>query len=351
MQWSDLRGHDLQRTWFSTAVQNRRLATSFLFVGAEGIGKRTFARLLAKSLLCRSTDAAELQHCGNCEDCVQVDASTHPDLLQISKPPEKANLPVELLIGERDKRMREGLCHDISLRPYGGKRKIAILDDADSLNIEGANCLLKTLEEPPPDSLLILIGTSLQRQLSTIRSRCQAILFHPLDREHMVHLMMQHQIADSAEQAAELADRCGGSLAEARLATDPELREFRNNLLHLLSSTPLAFPDLAKQCGSIVDSAGKEARLKRDRMRTLFGFAAGFYRVLTLRLCHDSQFGTDRVLEDASAAASRHWSQGIPGAVACWQRCLAATEQVDRNANQTGLLESWAADLARLSGR
>ena len=71
--------------------------------------------------------------------------------------------------------MREGLCHDISLKPYSGRRKVAVIDDADYLNQEGANALLKTLEEPPPKSLLILIGTSEQRQLPTIRSRCRRL--------------------------------------------------------------------------------------------------------------------------------------------------------------------------------
>ncbi len=73
--------------------------------------------------------------------------------------------------------MREGLCHDIALKPFMGGRKVAIIDDADDLNEEGANCLLKTLEEPPPHSVLILIGTSAERQLPTIRSRARRFVF------------------------------------------------------------------------------------------------------------------------------------------------------------------------------
>jgi len=67
-----------------------------------------------------------------------------------------------LFIGPKEKRHRQGLCHDIGLKPFSGNRKVAIIDDADFLNVEGANCLLKTLEEPPANSLLILIGTSEQ---------------------------------------------------------------------------------------------------------------------------------------------------------------------------------------------
>ncbi len=226
MQWTDLLGHHQQREWFQTAIASGRLATSFLFVGPEGIGKRTFARLLAKSLLCRRTDDKQLQFCGACEDCAQVDASTHPDLIEIFKPADKAFIPIELLIGERDKRMREGLCHDISLKPYAGRKKIAILDDADYLNVEGANSLLKTLEEPPPDSLLILIGSNLQRQLPTIRSRCQSIIFRPLSLDQLQQLIERNSIADSPERAKEIASLCSGSLAEAKLLSDPELASF-----------------------------------------------------------------------------------------------------------------------------
>ena len=81
-------------------------------------------------------------------------AGTHPDLDLVGKPADKSFLPLELFIGEREHRRQEGLCHNISLKPFMGGRKIAVIDDADFLNAEGANCLLKTLEEPPPRSVL-----------------------------------------------------------------------------------------------------------------------------------------------------------------------------------------------------
>ena len=101
----------------------------------------------------------------------------------VARPPGKSFIPVDLFIGDREHRSQEGLCHRLSLRPASEKRRIAIIEDADFLNEEGANCLLKTLEEPPPGSVLILIGTSQQRQLPTIRSRCQVIRFRRLSDE------------------------------------------------------------------------------------------------------------------------------------------------------------------------
>lgn len=349
MQWDDLLGHEQQQEWFRTALASRRLATSFLFVGPDGIGKRTFARLLAKSSLCRQTAADELTHCGGCEDCAQVDASTHPDLIEVAKPAEKAFVPIELLIGEREKRMREGLCHDISLRPYAGRRKIAILDDADMLNSEGANCLLKTLEEPPTNSLLVLIGTSLQRQLPTIRSRCQAILFRRLENEQLASLIhrgalisSEDEVADSltVEQALSLAQQSGGSLSNARMIADADLREFQQSLSQSLTNRQIAIPELIKKFTAIVDAAGKDNRAKRERMKVLFQMAANIYR--------------DCCLEDQShdmSSGQKHKPVGPRSAIQCWNRCLSAIEQVDRNANQAGLIEAWTTDLVTLSGK
>ena len=116
---------------------------------------------------------------------------THPDVHLLARPADKAFIPVELFIGDKEHRMREGLCYDISLKPYSGRRKVAIIDDADYFNKEGANCLLKTLEEPPPKSVLILIGTSEQRQLPTIRSRCQVVRFRPLAESDVAEILVE----------------------------------------------------------------------------------------------------------------------------------------------------------------
>jgi len=351
--WSDLVGHRDQLEWFRTAVASGRLATSFLFVGPAGIGKRTFARLLAKSLLCRNSPTDRLEPCDACEDCAQVDASTHPDLIQISKPQDRAFIPIELLIGERDKRMREGLCHDISLRPYSGRRKIAILDDCDALNVEGANALLKTLEEPPLDSILILVGTSLQRQLPTIRSRCQAIIFRQLATADIQQLLVRSGHAEA--EAQRIASAAGGSLEKAKQLADEEFQEFRNSLLAELIARPMNFSGLAKSCGAMVDAAGNDTREKRRRLQQVFSVASELYRAITLKAAENENeragelAQADPNLNQAINAALSSWTTGTQGAIQCWQRCLTAIEDCDRNANQTALLETWAADLAYAS--
>lgn len=347
MKWNDLVGHQRQKEWFDLAVQRGRLANTFLFLGPDGVGKRAFARLLAKSLLCHRSPSGHLQPCGTCEDCAQVNAMTHPDLIEVTKPEDKSNIPLELIIGPDDARRTSGLIHDIGLKPYSGKRKIAILDDADALATEGANALLKTLEEPPPDSLLILMSVSLQKQLPTIRSRCQIIRFQPLSDEQLAQLIVQQGIAPSLEQALEIARQCDGGLGMARTLSDESLSKFRSHLLEVLANEQLDFFSLAKTVGEVTDAAGKESIVRRPRIKLMMKMAADFYRELALQL-QGSGASSDAALQHAVSQRMQRWQGGVPAAMDCWSRCLEAIAQVDRNANQNALLEAWSANLAAL---
>jgi len=328
MPWHDIHGHDAVVERFRRALARGRLASSFLFAGPSGVGKRTFALKLAQSLLCQTRPEAALDPCGKCAACVQVVAGTHPDLDVVGKPEDKAFIPLELLIGQRDHRRREGLCHKLSVKPSQGGRKIAVIDDADSLNAEGANALLKTLEEPPPRSVLILIGVSPAKQLPTIRSRCQLVRFQPLPQETVAELLLSKgliQVQDRQE-ALRLAQHGEGSLQRAMELADAELWSFRDALFGRLSEPQLKSVELAQTISALVDRAGKEAAIRRARLRQVVEFAAEFYRRKLRENCDDPT-----VCEQASARL---------------ERCLDAAAQIDRNANQPTLIETWLDDLA-----
>jgi DNA polymerase-3 subunit delta' len=346
--WHGIHGHDQVVEQFRRGLVYERLASSFLFIGPAGVGKRTFALKLAQALLCETHAGQQLDPCGRCPACQQVAAGSHPDLVLVGKPKDKSFIPVETFIGDREHRMQEGLCHNISLKPFCGGRKIAIIDDADYLNQEGANCLLKTLEEPPPKSLIILIGTSEQKQLPTIRSRCQIIRFRPLADEIVAELLVAHQLVADQNEAAPLAALAQGSLERALELADSQLREFRERLLEQLSDADLNLLDFAKAVSSFVDEAGKEAPPRRARMKQLMGFAAEFYRQL-MRTLSGLPVAGDSALERAVIAAARWWPSDEETAADCLQRCLDAQSQVESNANQATLLECWFDDLAELS--
>ncbi|MGN6546723.1 MAG: ATP-binding protein [Aureliella sp.] len=348
MQWPDLIGHSLQKAWFERAVARGRLANTFLFIGPEGVGKRTFARLLAKSLLCRHSDPLALEPCGACEDCAQVEAHTHPDLIEVSKPADKATLPLDAIIGPPEARRSEGLCHDIALKPYGGRRKVAIVDDADVLAVEGANALLKTLEEPPLGSVLILLSSSLQKQLPTIRSRSQIVRFQPLEPDELARLILQQGLCESPERALEVARQSDGGLGMARTLADDELSAFRDGLLERLAKSQLDFLDLAKAIGALSEAGGKETIVRRPRTKLLLKMAADFYRALAMQLQGGEPVAESSLLR-AVQARMTNWPGGVEAALDCWNRCLEAIAQVDRNANQTTLLEDWSANLDSLT--
>ncbi len=347
MQQAAVLGHDRVLERFRCSMLQDRLASTFLFLGPPGVGKRTTALHIAQCLLCESTAPNQLVACQDCPGCQQVAARSHPDLILITKPDDKNFIPVETFIGDRQHRMREGLCHDISLKPFRGGRKVAIIDDADYLNQEGANCLLKTLEEPPHKSVIILIGTSQHRQLPTIRSRCQIVRFAPLADEIVDQLLASH-FDYSAEQRAALVPQAAGSLSRAVELADTELAEAQQELLQHLTQTDFDATAVAKSLTAFVDAVSKDAAPHRARLRQVVRGTAEFYREL-MRQSAAAPPSSDHRLAALASDAHRQWPGGATTAAACVQRCLEATYQIDANANLTTLIYCWIDDLAQLA--
>ncbi|MEO2001228.1 MAG: AAA family ATPase, partial [Pirellulales bacterium] len=238
MSWEGIEGHDQIANRFLSVEAAGRIAGSYLFVGQEGIGKATFAKHLTMALACENSKNS-LTACRTCNSCIQALAGTHPDIDIVQKPVERTTIPLESLIGSPEQRLRAGLCWRLLLRPQLASRKFAILLDADHLSEEAANCLLKTLEEPPPGAVIILVGTTLERQLPTIRSRCQVIRFSPLADGIIKQLIQTEQQQNGDELTdstlTEIARIAQGSLSKARLFLDEELTLFRTKLFEMLS--------------------------------------------------------------------------------------------------------------------
>ena len=329
--WRDFIGHRSVIHEFQAKLDNGRLGSTFLFIGASGVGKRRFAHKLAQCLLCRTTSEARLTACGSCATCRQVLAGTHPDLEQIAKPEDKSFIPVEFFIGDKQHRMREGLCPRIAMKPVRGGRKIAIIDDADFLNQEGANCLLKILEEPPPRSVLILIGTSAQRQLPTIRSRCQLVRFRRLAESDAARLLCLQGVATSEGAALQLYRLADGDVQQTRRLADPEVQSLHQELSHQLSQSDWNSVALAAAVTEFVDAAGKDAPIRRERLRTVIELVIHFYRQLMRHRTLDQHDNS----VDAETAAD------------CLERCLDALAYVSANANMATNIDAWIDQLSQ----
>jgi DNA polymerase-3 subunit delta' len=323
--WHGILGHDVVVEQFRRTLAAGRLASTYLFVGPPGVGKRRFAIELAHSLLCTEVDESLLEPCGKCDSCRMFAAGNHPDLELIGLPPDKATLPIDLFIGDREHRNQEGLCHRIGLRPFFGRRKVAIIDDADHFGIASANCLLKTLEEPPPSAMLILIGTSPSRQLPTIRSRSQVVRFRGLDVETVAKILIESGAVAERQLALQAAELCEGSVERARQLADPALWSFRDLLSSALSVPRIDSVRLGRAVQAFVDEAGKEPSLRRERLRLVISFAVEFYRP---KLRTEQPRETD---------------------VQALESCLVALEQIDRNANLGLVIQHWCEELGDFS--
>jgi DNA polymerase-3 subunit delta' len=272
-----------------------------------------------------------MKPCGACESCRLAAAGNHPDLDVVGLLKDKRNLLISQFVGEDDKRNREGLCHNIAMRPMLGRRRVAIIDDADRLTTESANCLLKTLEEPPPGAVIILIGTSRSRQLPTILSRAQVVGFQPLPLEVARDLILAEGIADNPAAAHRLAERSGGSLTRARDLADDALFEMRDRVVSQWNAGDIDMSRLPRELDEFISAAGKEAEHRRQRFRQLLSLVAA-------RLTEQLR----------TSAAAGQFDERTLEAI---DRTLEAEEFVDRNANQATLLESWLDALATLLQR
>lgn len=350
MAWQGIEGHDDVASRFVAAHDRGRIAGSYLFVGPPGVGKGAFALALARALVCESPRPG-LVACAACASCVQAAAGSHPDIDVVRKPEDRATIPLETFIGDAEHRMREGLCWRMLLRPALGSRRVAIILDADHLADEAANCLLKTLEEPPGEAVIILVGTALERQLATIRSRCQIVRFRPLPTETVRRLVESEARSAGGQVEAALLDACaaaaGGSLARARLLLDPDMAAFRGRLVDLLGRRPLQGVALARETTAVVDAAGKEAPPRRARLRLVLGAAVEFFRAAVRRGTTGEQ-PADAGLARGIAA----WSADPEAAVTALDQTLDALDAVDRNANLNVLVDAWTSVLEepRLAG-
>ena len=211
-----------------------QLPQASLFTGPEGVGKKTLASSLAALANCKGGTEDEL--CETCSSCVKEAAGHHPDILLFQ--------PYKNLI--RIDTMRE-LNREVQFRPFEGRLRCFIIDQAETMTEEAANCILKILEEPPDTSRIILISSFPDRLLPTIRSRCQAFPFHPLGREEILGYLEDHLTEDHLELRASLAE---GSIAVALSLDLEETLEQRDRMLGLLTSwcEQESFEALYKQC-------------------------------------------------------------------------------------------------------
>ena len=216
--------HQSQWSGFVQARKDVWLPHALLLQGRAGLGKRRFGALLIQSLLCKRCEPSGLP-CTACRGCRQVEAGSHPDLRELVVESGRMAIRVEQI---------RSLIEFLDLRSQYRGFKIALLAQADRLNVQAANALLKTLEEPAPDSLIVLITDAPVRLPATLRSRCQNVRFSTPDRR-LAQAWLQEMAAVGQGVAAVALSEAGGSPLAALEQLKPDSRAERAGLLDRLA--------------------------------------------------------------------------------------------------------------------
>ncbi len=216
-------GHDRAIHMLRSSLRTGRLSHAFLFTGPEGIGKRTLAMAFAMTLNCQSEPPAgqtwPSAPCGLCSSCSRIAHGTHPDIVEvnlesqaraISESGKGKAVPAKELKIDIIREMQQ----NVGLSPHSGRWKVYIIGDADRMNEEASNALLKPLEEPPGHSILILLASDEGSVLPTISSRCMQVPLRGLSRSLLASRLVEDWGVDS-EQAVTLAALSGGRLGYA----------------------------------------------------------------------------------------------------------------------------------------
>lgn len=218
MSFKEIIGQENAIKILQNSLQERRRGISYLFYGPGGVGKSFTAKQFAKSLNCQEE---AIDSCGQCPPCLKSDKLEYPDLHWLDREEDSESIGIEQI-----RQMQSAL----NLRPFEGRVKVFVINNAHALSEEAGNCLLKVVEEPPADSVIILITTRLRELLPTLSSRCQKIKFSNLSRMQVEEILKQDHRLDH-QQSSYLARYCEGKIAEARALSRGDFLTRRKGIL------------------------------------------------------------------------------------------------------------------------
>lgn len=321
MRFDELYGHEKPISILKSAMARDRVAHAYLFYGMEGIGKRTLASVFAFALNCGGNDPP----CGECASCRKAEHRNHPNIITIRAEGQFIKIGA---IKELQLRM--------AFRPAEGKR-VFIIEEADRMNAAAANALLKTLEEPSPENVLLLTTARSHALPMTILSRCQHLRFTPLPREEVARFLREKEGLDAAA-ADLLAASSGGSIGQAVEMNREDYLTLRNGILELLAQDNP--DDLLRRLAS-AGRFGTERGEILERLRILRG---GYRDGLVLRETGERErlIFRDRA-EVIEAIAGRLSGRDLLHNI---QAVEAAMSAIAQNANKSLTLEAMLIKLA-----
>ena len=299
MVFADLVGHQRAKELLARALARSTVHTGYLFAGPAGVGKHLAAVAFVRAWLCLEPSGAP---CGFCDSCRRIGGGTHQDLIEVTLLDKKKSIGVDQV---RD------LGAWLAQSPALGRHKAAIVDPAGAITTEGANALLKTLEEPPPGRVIVLISTRPGALPPTVRSRCQQVSFGSLSDDEVAEVLRRNRWpAQSARQAAALAEGSPGAALQRDGRLWQETAESVRALLDALAAgergAALAF----------AESAGDP----RERALASLQAIIGFTRLAARQRLGDRGAGPDAVPDVLGRMGSEQIGRLLAGALETHRR-------------------------------
>ena len=261
--FSDIIGHEKIIEHLRKASKSGKISHAYIFNGEDGSGKMMLAESFAMTLLCEQSDT---DPCMECHSCVQARGHNNPDIKYVTH--EKADL---ISVSE----IRSQLVDDVSIRPYSSKYKVYIVDDAQKMNIQAQNAILKTIEEPPEYVVILLLTNNAQGFLPTITSRCVTLNLYPVSSQLLEeYLIKQYRMPDY--QAKICVSFSQGNVGRAiDLAVSSEFDELKNEVLQVLKNI------IHMQEFELLDAV-KRAKIYKLQINDYFDLMAVWYRDVLL---------------------------------------------------------------------
>ncbi len=268
-------GHDKAVNVLMRGIDQDRVSHAYLLVGPDRVGKRTLAMDFARAVNCVGPDDG--RPCGTCEQCDRIDRELHTDVKVVDrKTGEKPKGRGRVLIGIDQ--MRE-IQREASLTPFEGRHRVFVIDDAEYLSEEAANSLLKTLEEPPNQVILVLLASDLGAMLPTISSRCQKLEIRPVSTEVISEVLQARHGVDEVEatEIARLSEGRPGWALEA--VSNPDLLVALNERLNTVEGiVKSGLEDRFDYAAKLAGTVGRD----RDGVRRELSDWLGWWRDVLL---------------------------------------------------------------------
>lgn len=284
----------------SGAVVSGRVHHAYLFTGPDGVGKKRVALAFAQALNCQGEAAVAGWPCGSCRACAKIAQGIHPDVSLLEPDRSKARWVIKI------ESVRE-ITRQVAFKPYEGRRRVVVIDDAHTVTVEGANAFLKTLEEPTGDTVFVLLTSQPRALLTTIRSRCQALRFAPLSVDVLRQLLEGQGIERGvASLAAAFAE---GSVSRAQALCQEGALEMRKQLLEDIVALR------EEDALAVFSMASELARSNPDELRVKLDFLRIFLRDVMLRksAVEGQRVANQDLLERVDRVASRMSIEEVMG--------------------------------------